>query len=143
MSESTERLLDALKRYRDERSIELPKCSDGEYVRIGDEIVHPNGKRGQVIGINYRKGRETYLFVLGDNGLSYTCELNQVRHAPAMEEEPREARGGIDVDELVEVAEMLRDPWDEKSYDVLERVNRYEAWLGRRILAAICKGGAE
>lgn len=134
--------LDALKRYKDERSIELPKCADGEYVRIGDEIVHPNGKRGQVIGIDYRRN-ETYLFVLGDNGLAYTCELNQVRHARTMEEEAVEARGSIDIDELVEVAEMLREPWDEESYDGLGNVNEYEAWLARRILAAICKGGAE
>lgn len=132
--------LDALKRYKDERSIELPKCVDGEYVRIGDKIVHPNGKRGQVIGINYRKSGETCLFVLGDNGLAYTCELNQVRHAPLKEEDGDEAVPASTVGELAEIAESLEDPWTRGD---LKDVNAYEARLAHRIRKAIGKGGAQ
>lgn len=157
MSESTERLdvdvdglysrissmlqsLDALKRYKDERSIELPKCADGEYVRIGDEIVHPNGERGRVIGIDYREDDETYLFVLGDNDLTYTCELSQVRHACLMEEDGDEATLAVIVDELAEIAESLENPWNDGD---LRGVNDYEADMARRIRKAIGNGGAE
>lgn len=155
MSENTERLdvdvdglysrisgmlqsLDALKRYKDERSIELPKCADGECVRIGDEIEHPNGKRGEVLGINYRKNDGTSLFVLGDNGLAYTYELNQVRHAYPMEE-----AGTVPAaiaDELVKIADSLESQWTRGD---IRAVNAYEARLAHRIRKAIGEGGAE
>ena len=159
MSEATERLdvdvdglylrissmlqsLDALKRYKDERSIELPKCADGEYVRIGDEIVRPNGERGHVIGIDYRKDY-ALLFVLGDNDLTYICEPDQITHAPTMEKDGDGAHICVDVDKLVNIVEDLRDPWEKEYCDEVGEVNRYESWIADRILDAIGKGGEE
>lgn len=156
MSEATERLdvdvdglysrissmlqsLDALKRYKDERSIELPKCADGEYVRIGDEIVRPNGERGRVIGIDYRED-DGLLFVLGDSGLAYMCESDQITRAPAMEKEGDGANICVDVDKLAEIAESLENPWNDGD---LRGVNDYEADMARSIRKAIGKGGAE
>lgn len=134
--------LDALNRYKDERSIELPKCADGEYVRIGDEIVHPNGKRGRVIGINYRKN-DALLFVLGDNGLTYLCEPDGITHTYLMEKNGDGVHICVDVDKIMDIVEDLRDPWEKEHCDEVGEVNRYESWIADRILDAIGKGGAE
>lgn len=159
MSEATERLdvdvdglysriismlqsLDALKRYKDERSIELPKCADGEYVRIGDEIVRPNGERGRVIGIDYRED-DALLVVLGDNGLAYMCESDQITPTPTMEKEGDGVHICVDVDKLMDIVEDLREPWEKEYCDEVGEVNRYESWIADRILDAIGKGGAE
>lgn len=138
--------LDALKRYKDERSIELPKCADGEYVRIGDEIEHPNGERGRVTGIDYRED-DAMLFVLGDNGLAYMCEPDEIVHAHPLEKDGNEASGYVDVDRLMDIVEDLQNPWNEEIFtgleNTLKKVNGYESWIADRILAAIGKGGAE
>lgn len=134
--------LNALKRYKDERSIELPKCADGEYVRIGDEIEHPNGERGRVTGIDYRED-DALLFVLGDNGLAYMCEPDEIAHARPLEKEGDEAGGYVDIDKLVDIVEDLRDPWEKEYCDEVGEVNRYESWIADRILDAIGKGGGE
>lgn len=134
--------LDALKRYKDKRSIELPKCADGEYVQIGDEIEHPNGERGRVIGIDYRED-DAILFVLGDNGLAYMCEPDGITHACPMEKEGDGAHICVDVDKLMDIVEDLRDPWEKEYCDEVGEVNGYESWIADRILDAIGKGGAE
>lgn len=139
---SMQQSLDALKRYKDERSIELPKCADGEYVRIGDEIVHQSGTRGRVIGIDYRED-DALMFVLGDSGLAYMCESDQITHALTMEKEGDGAHICVDVDKLVDIVEGLRDPWEKEYCDAVGEVNRYESWIADRILDAIGKGGEE
>lgn len=144
MEQQIERLNEANDRLRERLGhddsrvgyMKLPVDADGEPIRVGDGIVHPNGKRGQVLGINYRKSDETRLFVLGDNGLAYTCEPGQVLHACPMEE-----AGTVPaaiVDELAKIAESLESPWARGD---LRAVNAYEARLAHRIRKAIGEGG--